>query len=304
MAFFTILKAVQSTCILTIISLSAMELLELSSNPELIGESDTELRCPFDCFCEATTYYVSCVSDVHIQVPALPISTRSVFFIGIQHVRKDAFSCCPHMNKIRLSLTLQSLSESAFKGLSNLTSLSIIESNIRELPNAIFRETRNLSELDLVQNKLSAIPNHALCETPQLKYIRFENNFITNPEFGRCFLGLRKLSNISLKSNKLRKLSGSDFLNLSNSPLRVLILSRCGIQYISMGAFKHLTHLKTLDISENRLLSLHQDVFVNLNQLDKLDIIGNRFRNFHFLNVSLKYLSYVGLSLEFHYNVF
>ena len=114
-------------------------------------------------------------------------------------------------------------------------------------------------------------------------------------------MGLRKLSNISLKSNKLRKLSGTDFVNLSNSPLRVLILSQCGIQYISMGAFKHLTHLKMLDISENRLLSLHQDVFVNLNQLDKLDIIGNRFRNFHFFNVSLKYLSYVGLSLNWEF---
>ena len=143
MAFFNILKAVQSTCILTIISLSAMELLELSPNPQLIGGSDTKLRCLFACFCDATTYYVSCVSDVHIQVPALPISTRSVYFLGIQHVQKDAFSCCPHMNKIRLSLTLQSLSESAFEGLSNMAFLSIIKSNIRELTNAFFRETRN-----------------------------------------------------------------------------------------------------------------------------------------------------------------
>ena len=195
MAFFTILKAVQSTCILTIISLSAMELLELSPNPELIGVSNTKLRCPFACFCDATTNYVSCVSDVHIQVPALPISTSSVFFKGIQHVQKDpeligvsntklrcpfacfcdattnyvscvsdvhiqvpalpistssvffkgiqhvqkdAFSCCPHINKIHLSLPLQSLSESAFKGLSNLAFLSITKSNVRELPNAVF----------------------------------------------------------------------------------------------------------------------------------------------------------------------
>ena len=68
-----------------------------------------------------------------------------------------------------------------------------------------------------------------------------------------------------------------------------------------MRAFKHLTHLKTLVISVNRLLSLHQDIFVNLNQLDKLDINGNIFCNFHFLNVSLKYLSYVGLSLNWDF---
>ena len=67
MAFFTILKAVQSTFILAIISFSAVEHLKLSQNPGLIGESDTEFGCPFACYCEATIYYVKCVSDVHIK---------------------------------------------------------------------------------------------------------------------------------------------------------------------------------------------------------------------------------------------
>ena len=159
-------------------------------------------------------------------------------------------------------MPLKLLSEYAFKGLSNLTFLSITKTKIRELPNAMLRETRNLSELDLIKNKL----NEALCEILHLKYIRLEHDFITNPEFGRCFLGLRKLSNMSLIANKLKTISGTAFLNLSNSPLRLLILSQSSIQYISVGTFKHLTHLKTLDILKNRLLSLHKDVFVNLNQ--------------------------------------
>ena len=268
-----------------------------NQNLELVGENNQQFRCPFACLCNAT-YHVACVSDFYDKVPPLPILTRSALILGIRDVQMDAFSSCPDINIIHLSKTVKSLSESAFTGLSKLSVLLLKFTEIDELPNDIFREARNLSELVLNGNKLRVIPNEPLCQTPLLKSIRLDSNKITRLGFGRCFLLLRELSSLTMNQNNIHRIGENDLQNLSNSPLKVMRLSQCKISYISAGAFKYINQIEILDISMNNLHSVQHDILVNLQNLLELDVSLNKLYDLYFLDVRIKTLIDVKLSLS------
>ena len=61
---------------------------------------------------------------------------------------------------------------------------------------------------------------------------------------------------LDLSGNLLETLPNAVFVEKDLANLQDISLSKCGIFHVDEGAFKHLTNLVALDLSDNRISSL------------------------------------------------
>nr|AGJ51107.1 variable lymphocyte receptor C [Petromyzon marinus] len=120
---------------------------------------------------------------------------------------------------------LASIDEKAFRGLSNLTYLSITSNpQLQSLPVGVFDQLKDLNELHLSINKLKSLPP-------------------------RVFDSLTKLTYLGLSQNQLQSIEAGLFDKLTN--LQTLELSTNQLQSVPDGAFDSLTKLETTTLSSN-----------------------------------------------------
>nr|AIO08261.1 variable lymphocyte receptor C [Petromyzon marinus] len=144
---------------------------------------------------------------------------------------------------------LTSIDAKAFRGLSNLTYLTITSNpQLQSLPVGVFDQLKNLNELRLDFNKLKSLPSGV-------------------------FDRLTKLKELWLNSNQLQSIPAGAFDKLTR--LEKLYLERNQLQSIPHGAFDHLTKLEDLRLNENKLQSVPEGAFDNLINMQNMQLHDN-----------------------------
>uniref|UniRef100_A0A8C1VJK5 Leucine rich repeat containing G protein-coupled receptor 6 n=1 Tax=Cyprinus carpio TaxID=7962 RepID=A0A8C1VJK5_CYPCA len=159
----------------------------------------------------------------------------------------------------------------AFKNLSNLVVLHLHNNMIRTLGQNCFEGLHSLETLELNFNELQEFPV-AIRTLAKLQELGFHNNNIKAiPE--RAFVGNPLLQTIHFYENPIQFVGRSAFQFLP----KLHTLSLNGATEIrEFPDLKGTSSLQVLDLSWNRINTVHPDAFSSLQSLIKLDLTGNR----------------------------
>ncbi|CAC5400420.1 unnamed protein product [Mytilus coruscus] len=239
--------------------------------------------CPKKCFCNKQLTSVNCEGHKLLNVPdRLPKSVEKLYMTqnNIIHVNFSANvilpnlryvwldnnkiaglqanpfdgSIVPKLSKLYLRNNKISVIESRiFVNMSSLTQVYLSNNDIQKLEPDAFEDTPSVQLINLDSNYLSEIPR--LGKLKSLKSLYIQANQISNPTFPDEFKDLKKINDIGLSNNAIRKLDDLTFRNLQNSDVRKLEVSRSKIDEISTGAFKWLKNITSLKLGYNPLTS-------------------------------------------------
>ncbi|XP_017336171.1 trophoblast glycoprotein a [Ictalurus punctatus] len=209
--------------------------------------------CPAGCECSEAAQTVKCVSKDLQDIPTgIPTYTRNLFITG-NHIRRIGPEC--------------------FKGLDNVTTLSLSNNRISEVASHTFSSLRNLRSLDLSSNQLVLIHpeafimhNHTLRE---LNFSRalYNHSSVTNLATALRWSSLDSLLGLDLSSNGLIFLPPYIFFRMSS--LRRLQLANNSIVSITNETLLGLEHLEELDLSHNALKTFNKEGLTELERIPK-----------------------------------
>ncbi|XP_029115708.1 trophoblast glycoprotein [Scleropages formosus] len=196
--------------------------------------------CPPGCECSEAALTVKCLSKELREVPAgVPGYTRNLFITG---------------NSIRR------VGPESFRGLENVSTLSLSNNRIAEVQSQAFSPLRSLRSLDLSHNELAlihpealSVPGGSLREL-NLSRALYNHSAVVDLATALRWGGLGGLLGLDLSSNRL-----------------VLL---------PPGMFAHLPGLRRLLLANNSLVALHNGTFAGPERLEKLDLTLNAFRTF------------------------
>ncbi|KAM6958930.1 trophoblast glycoprotein a [Aplochiton taeniatus] len=195
--------------------------------------------CPPRCECSEAALTVKCVSKDLRSIPSgIPSYTRNLFITGNQIIR---------------------IGPECFKGLDNVTTLSLSNNRISQVESHTFTSLRSLRSLDLSNNQLAVI--HPEAFTVQTDFLR-ELNLS------------RALYNHSAVIDLATALHWS-----SLGTLQGLDLSGNGLIYLPLQIFSHLGSLQRLHLANNSLVSIYNGTFTGLEQLEELDLSLNALKS-------------------------
>ncbi|XP_024299865.1 immunoglobulin superfamily member 10-like [Oncorhynchus tshawytscha] len=195
----------------------------------------TSLPCPRQCTCPQATE-VHCTFRSLLAVPA-GISRR--------------------VERMNLGFnTIHHVTQTSLAGLRKLELLMMHGNDLYNIPNGAFRDLMSLQMLKMSYNKLKEINRHTLQGLWSLTRLHLDHNRLEfiHPD---TFQGLTSLRLLQLEGNRLQQLHPSTFSTFS-----------------MMGHF-HVSTLRHLYLSENRLTSLPQKLLGGMPQLENLFLHGN-----------------------------
>nr|XP_029516161.1 matrix-remodeling-associated protein 5 [Oncorhynchus nerka] len=195
----------------------------------------TSLPCPRQCTCPQATE-VHCTFRSLLAVPA-GISRR--------------------VERMNLGFnTIHHVTQTSLAGLRKLELLMMHGNDLYHIPNGAFRDLMSLQMLKMSYNKLKEINRHTLQGLWSLTRLHLDHNRLEfiHPD---TFQGLTSLRLLQLEGNRLQQLHPSTFSTFS-----------------MMGHF-HVSTLRHLYLSENRLTSLPQKLLGGMPQLENLFLHGN-----------------------------
>ncbi|XP_038239094.1 toll-like receptor 13 [Dermochelys coriacea] len=221
----------------------------------------------------------------------------------ILSVKYWAFRYAPNLRILHLNInTISYLHKHALKGLYNLTELRLDNNLLTDLYEASFTNLVRLRTLNLRNNRVSILFPCVFRHLSLLRILDLGGNNIRHLT-SRSFSGLRSLSKLYLDGNRIKEIS-SDIFHLVQATLEVLDLTGNKLQYITKTQhksppFRHLhklydlklqaqqpygmkiipakffqglAALRSLYLSENKLLSISPDAFDDLAQLQYLSL--------------------------------
>ncbi|VDI82476.1 toll-like receptor 13 [Mytilus galloprovincialis] len=160
----------------------------------------------------------------------------------------------PKLNQLHIRNNKISVIESrTFVNMTSLTQIYLTNNEIQEIQPDAFEDTPSVQLINLGSNYLSGIPR--LGKLQSLKSLYIQANKLSDPTFPDEYRQLKKLNEIGLSNNAIRKLDDSTFRNLHNSDIRKLELSRNKIDEISTGAFSWMKNITSLKLGYNPLTS-------------------------------------------------
>ncbi|XP_030645337.1 trophoblast glycoprotein a [Chanos chanos] len=196
--------------------------------------------CPPRCECSEAAQTVKCVSKDLQNIPTgIPGYTKNLFITGNQ---------------------IDRIGPESFRGLENVTTLSLSNNRIFEVESHTFSSLRNLRSLDMSSNQLTLI--HPEAFTVQSRVLR-ELNLS------------RALYNHSSVTDLTTALRWSTL-----GGLQVLDLSSNSLIYLPPRIFSHLGSLRRLQLANNSLVAIYNDTFTGLEHLEELDLTLNALKTF------------------------
>ncbi len=180
----------------------------------------------------------------------------------LTEVAPGTFSELHNLYFLRLSFNqLANVSSDGFTGLSSLAVLQLSQNKLAEIHAGIFNELSNLIELYLSSNHLTEIPFDAFKKMKKLGGLDLSNNSLSE---------IAPHVSSMMPSNMVPGLFGQ-FIDLKQ-----LNLSYNKLSTLHSNTFQNQSMLKHLDISHNRLAYLPEDIFHNKIHLEHLDLSWNR----------------------------
>nr|XP_005314360.1 toll-like receptor 13 [Chrysemys picta bellii] len=221
----------------------------------------------------------------------------------ILSVKYWAFRYAPNLRILHLNInTIAYLDKHALKGLYYLTELRLDNNLLTDLYKSSFADLVRLQTLNLRNNRVSILFPWVFGKLGQLQILDLGGNNIRNLT-NKSFSGLSSLSKLYLDGNCIKKISSDIFYPVQGT-LEVLDLTGNKLQYITKTQhksppFRHLhklydlklqaqqpygmkiipakffqglASLRSLYLSENKLLSISPDAFDDLAQLQYLSL--------------------------------
>lgn len=184
-----------------------------------------------------------------------------------------------------------------FKGMEELSHLTINRFGLSELFNDTFFEAASLEYLDLSYNYLESISGETFMGLESLMSLDLSYNRISRID---KFFNLPKLTYLSLANNnlvslppgvfeflpelKVLHLDGNDFSSLSSGSvflglghLREMYMNNCKLAVLAQSIFDHTQSLESLYLSRNRMVHIPSDSIRHLYLLQHLDLSMNAF---------------------------
>uniref|UniRef100_A0AAY5KGK6 LRRCT domain-containing protein n=1 Tax=Esox lucius TaxID=8010 RepID=A0AAY5KGK6_ESOLU len=200
--------------------------------------------------CDAA-HTVKCVSKDLRSVPSgIPGYTRNLFITGNQISR---------------------IGPESFKGLDNITTLSLSNNRITEVESQTFSGLRSLRTLDLSSNQLSVIhpeaftvPGYTLREL-NLSRVLYNHSAVTDLASSLRWSTLGQLRTLDLSGNRLIYLPLNTFSYLGS--VRRLVLANNSLVAIHNGTFSGLSSLEQLDLTLNALRTIQEEGLAELDTL-------------------------------------
>ncbi|XP_071173088.1 toll-like receptor 3 [Mytilus edulis] len=239
--------------------------------------------CPEKCSCNKELTYVNCERLKLLYIPnKLPKSVERLYMThnDIVHVNFSANVILPNLRIIWLDNNkIAGLQANTFDGriVPKLNQLHIRNNKISVIESRTFVNMTSLTQVYLTNNEIQEIQPDAFIDTPSVQLINLGSNYLSGiPRLGKLkslkslyiqanklsdltfpdeYLQLKKLNEIGLSNNAIRKLDDSTFRNLHNSDIRKLELSRNKIDEISTGAFSWMKNITSLKLGYNPLTS-------------------------------------------------
>lgn len=265
---------------------------------------------------EDTSKLSDCLSNIssvrlahtHIkQVPYFPANTSiqrlELKNSWLKEVSAWELSRLKELRVLRLTNNPKLIKFEYFHDLRGLPFLEVLDLSHNKLTTAIcwkclLHEIPNLKQLNLSFNLEVGVSSEPL-DPSKLERLELQHTRLEGPGQVPAFLCLNNLlyldisythteiitecSFCGLDNLRVLKMAGNAFENnlLANSfhnltQLQVLDISSCQIQHISLGSFSHFLQLRELNISHNKLLSLHPVTEAFLPSLTSLDLSCNQ----------------------------
>ncbi|PSN52342.1 hypothetical protein C0J52_11414 [Blattella germanica] len=205
--------------------------------------------CPFNCRC--TKYKIFCRGTT---MRSLPEGRPTTTLLSMKN------DVVPFLNQSVVSKP----------GLANLTTLELIQLNIKIIEPRTFASTRALQSLTISKNTLTDLKPGAFEGLDQLTNLDLSENQMTSITSG-VFKGLAALKYLNLASNAIGEVHSGIFDGLSGhkSALKVIDLSVNVISNMDGAAFNGLPSLISLKLMfKNVSSSLVFDSMFSLNRLD------------------------------------
>lgn len=226
----------------------------------------------------------------------LPVTELNFRYNHILSVNLYAFAHTPNVTILKLNINIIAfLHINALRGLTQLQTLRLDNNLLSYLFEGTFQDLSSLKVLNLRNNRIAVIFNGNFLHLGQLTTLDLGGNKITHFEAGGLD-GLKCLTNLYLDGNNLQRIDGSHFIAFQNT-LQVLDLQRnrirflsetttspfvnlsnlsdlkldgqqpYGISWMPHGFFRGLHSLRSLYLSNNRIVHLAADVFEDLTGL-------------------------------------
>ena len=183
-----------------------------------------------------------------------------------------------HLSKLLpMNMNISAIDVDVFRNLNGLEDLLLQYNTLTKIPSGTFQNIPHLLELTLGDNHFTTIPSDNICLLTHLQVLNITGNRITSTKFDDCFLHLRNLSKVEFSGNPIREIKPGDFDSLRNSNISTMYLTELGLTVISTDTFKHLPHLKVLNLERSNLTTLDSSVFQYIPGLKSLIIGRNQF---------------------------
>ncbi|XP_046875576.1 trophoblast glycoprotein a [Hypomesus transpacificus] len=198
----------------------------------------THASCPPRCECSEAAQTVKCVSKDLRSIPSgIPGYTRNLFITGNQISR---------------------IGPESFKGLDNITTLSLSNNRISTVESQTFSGLRSLRSLDMSSNQLAVIHPEAFT---------VHSHILRELNLSRALYNHSSVMDLApaLRWSTLGSLQGLD-------------LSGNGLIYLPSHIFSHLHGLQRLQLGNNSLVGIYNGTFSGVEQLEELDLSLNALK--------------------------
>ena len=227
----------------------------------------------------------------------------------IKYINKKVFIGLRSLKELKLNLSqIKHIEQGSFSDLFQLETLDLSQNQLQHVDNGLFLNLINLKKLDISSNRITNFNPAKMLNSVKLEELIIGDNEFRVDDKGSLFVNfsnLRLLNISGLKANKLSK----EMLN-GLSSLKILKAYNNNFVTIDDQTFEHLKDLEILGLASNQKLnSLSAKCFIGLNNLRELDLCNCGLTDIQMDTFNdLTQLEHLNLSsnklISIHYNRF
>ncbi|CAG2167094.1 unnamed protein product [Oppiella nova] len=185
------------------------------------------------------------------------------------------------------------IGDNSFASLYNLHTLVLTGNRLKNVNAFTFNGLYVLSDLSLADNELSKLDDNAFRNCSNLQNLHLNGNLLS--EVPVAIQALRSLRSLHLSDNGIKVIKNSSFGG-GHQHLMVLKLSGNELTNLTRGTLKELPALQRLDLSWNRINALDHGVFDDAPTLRQISLENNFLSDINGLFMNLNNMEYLNVS--------